>query len=175
MCGLLTARLRFQGHLEVLGGPLSRQVAGGLEVFAAQSLTSLTGGFTDNLSISKSHAGELASASTRSRPDTGFLRRSHSSASTTTTASLPWTVTRCGPCSRARRASSLNRALASCSRQRPGPGGRREDLRDELPAWSCLSFLVGSTRVCAYPMRAEWGRGMRLVASIAGHAELRRK
>ena len=60
----------------------------------------------------------------------GLFDAIHSCASTTTTASFPWTVTRCGPFSRARRTSSLNRALASCSRQRPGPSGRRNVLRD---------------------------------------------
>src|SRR5262249_52878933 len=39
---------------------------------------------------------------------------------TTTTSSRPCTVTSCGPSLFARRTSSLKRALASCSSQRPG-------------------------------------------------------
>ena len=77
----------------------------------------LTGDLTDTLWIGTSQSGELASASTRSWPVVGFLRRSQSSAATTTTASFPCTVTRWGPFSWARRTSSLNRALASATFQ----------------------------------------------------------
>jgi hypothetical protein len=56
---------------------------------APQSFTSRIGAFSDSLSIGTSFNGELANASTRSRPETGLWRRSHSSAATTTMASFP--------------------------------------------------------------------------------------
>jgi hypothetical protein len=80
--------------------------------------TSRTGDLTLNRSKFTSVRGEEAIIARRSRPEMGRCMRSNSSTRTTTTASRPCTVTRCGPHSRACRTTSLSLALASCRLQR---------------------------------------------------------
>ena len=94
----------------------------GVEKPTRHRLTSRTRGRTRLGSISISGYGDERHASTKARPESVPLRRRNSSSETTTTSSRPCTVTCCGPSRRATRTSSLNRALASCSRQRPGRG-----------------------------------------------------
>src|SRR5262245_52171627 len=64
-------------------------------------------------SSSISRDGEACIAATSAAPVTSPLRRRNSSSATTTTPSRPRTVTCCGPSLRARRTTSLRRALAS--------------------------------------------------------------
>src|SRR6185369_13690449 len=84
-------------------------------------------------------SGDAAKNSTRLR---GWrvrpVRRSNSSAGTTTTASLPWRVTYCGPSARARRKSSLNRAFAVCNCQ----GGREGEFTPLIAVLFSASILV---------------------------------
>jgi len=85
----------------------------GIEQPAAHSLTARTGIAERCGSISISRCGDACSASINNSPVCTPFRRLNSSASTTTTASRPCTVTCCGPSLCAMRTSSLNRALAS--------------------------------------------------------------
>src|SRR5712691_639445 len=110
----------------------------GVEEPASHRLTSRTGDFTVRRSKFTSASGEVASAATMSWPDTGRRMRSKSSARTTTTASRPCSVTRCGPRCRARRTTSLNLALASWSRQRL-PGRDPPDV-DRLVDFTASTF-----------------------------------
>ena len=85
----------------------------GVEEPTPHRLTSRTGDLMVNRSKFTSVSGEAANAVTMSRPEIGRCMRSNSSARTTTTASRPCSVTRCGPRCRACRTTSLSRALAS--------------------------------------------------------------
>jgi hypothetical protein len=79
--------------------------------------------------------GDVCSASTRTFPLRSPARRRKSSAPMITTSSRPWTVTCCGPSSFARRTTSLNLALASCSCHcagRPRRGLRFRPAADEV-------------------------------------------
>ena len=78
-------------------------------------------------SMSTSRCGDACIAPIRASPLGSPLRRRNSSAAMTTTSSRPCTVTCGGPSLRARRTSSLKRALASCRSQ--WPGCRRSRIR----------------------------------------------
>src|SRR5580704_12642585 len=85
----------------------------GIEEPAPHSPTSLTLDLMVIRSKSTSAKGDVAKAATISRPAIGRRMRSNSSARTTTTASRPCNVTRCGPRCWAWRTTSLRRAFAS--------------------------------------------------------------
>src|ERR1700686_3042002 len=85
----------------------------GIEEPTPHRLTSRTGDAMVVRSKFTSASGDVANAATISRPEIGRRMRSNSSARTTTTASRPCSVTRCGPRCWAWRTTSLRRALAS--------------------------------------------------------------
>ena len=140
-------------------GPQPTQLAQHIRVEqpARHSSTSRTGAEARRGAISISRSGEACSASISAAPVRSPFKRRNSSAATTTTSSRPRTVTSCGPSLRARRTSSLKRALASCRSQAPGRRGGRDGLFELV----MLTRLVDasatrktrSARACAPTLR----------------------